>query len=67
VELEGDEARFFRPNGTPLVWPHPPRLEDAVGELEEAHAKLEIGPTTGLTSWNGKTPEYSWCVEVVCG
>jgi hypothetical protein len=19
-----------------------------------------------MTRWNGKTPEYSWCVEVVC-
>jgi hypothetical protein len=67
VELDGDEARFFRPDGTPLVWPAPARVEDAVGELEEACAELEIGATTGLTSWNGKTPEYSWCVEVVWG
>jgi hypothetical protein len=67
VELEDDEARFFRPDGTPLVWPTPSRVEDGVGELEEAHAELEIGATTRLTSWNGKTPEYSWCVEVVCG
>ncbi|MCU0650445.1 MAG: HNH endonuclease, partial [Gemmatimonadaceae bacterium] len=67
VELDEDEAHFFRPDGTPLVWPAPPRVHDAVGELEEAHAALEIGVTTGLTSWNGKTPEYSWCVEVVCG
>jgi len=66
VELDEDEARFFRPDGTPLVWPAPPRVEDAVAELEEAHAELEIGATTGLTRWNGKTPEYSWCVEVVC-
>jgi hypothetical protein len=66
VELEDDEARFFRPDGTSLVWPVPPRVEDAVGELEEAHAALEIGATTGMTRWNGKTPEYSWCVEVVC-
>ena len=67
VELDEDEARFFRPDGTPLVWPAPPRVEDAVGELEEAHAELEIGATTGMTRWNGKTPEYSSCVEVVCG
>jgi len=66
VELDGDEARFFRPDGTPLVWPTPSPVEDAVGELEEAHAELEIGATTGRTSWNGKMPEYSWCVEVVC-
>ncbi|MCU0674665.1 MAG: HNH endonuclease [Myxococcota bacterium] len=67
VELEDDEARFFRPDGTPLVWPAPPRVKDAVGELQEAHVQLGIAATTGLTSWNGKTPEYSWCVEVVCG
>ncbi len=66
VELDGDEARFFRPDGTPLVWPTPPWVEDAVAEIEEAHVELEIGATTGLTSWNGKTPEYSWCVDVVC-
>jgi hypothetical protein len=67
VELDEDEARFFQPDGTQLVWPRPPREEDAVAELEEAYAELEIGATTGLTRWNGKTPEYSWCVEVVCG
>jgi hypothetical protein len=63
VELDEDEARFSRPDGTPLVWPQPLRVEDAVAELEEAHTELEIGSTTGLTSWNGKTPEYSTCVE----
>jgi hypothetical protein len=67
VELDGDEARFFRPDGTPLVWPAPARVEDAVGELEEAHAELEIGATTGITRWTGTTPEYAWCVEVLCG
>jgi hypothetical protein len=66
MELEGDETRFFRPDGTPLVWPQPPRVEDAVDELKELHAALEIDATTGMTRWNGKTPEYSWCVEVVC-
>jgi hypothetical protein len=65
VELDGDEARFFRPDGTQLVWPRPPRIGDAVAELEEAHAELEIGATTGLTSWNGKAPEYAWCVPAV--
>jgi hypothetical protein len=63
VELDEDEARFFRSDGAPLVWPAPPRVADAVAELEEAYADLEIGATTGLTSWNGKTPEYSTCVE----
>ena len=67
VELDGGEARFLRPDGTPLVWPTPLRVEDAVAELENTHAELQIGATTGLTSWNGKTPEYSWCVEGVCG
>jgi hypothetical protein len=28
-----------------------------------AHGELEIGATTGLTRWNGKTPEYSRCVQ----
>jgi hypothetical protein len=62
VELDGDEARFFRPDGTQLVWPRPPRVEDAVAELEEAHAEMKMGPTTGLTLWNGRTPEYERCV-----
>ncbi|MCB9631074.1 MAG: DUF222 domain-containing protein [Sandaracinus sp.] len=66
VELDGDEARFFRPDGTPLVWPAPPGVEDAVAELKEAHAELEIGATTGLTRWDGRRPEYSWCVGAVC-
>ncbi|MCB9601928.1 MAG: DUF222 domain-containing protein [Sandaracinus sp.] len=66
VELEGDEARFFRPDGAPLVWPRPPRVEDAVAELEETHVDLAIGATTGLTRWDGRTPEYAWCVDVVC-
>jgi len=65
VALDDDDARFFRSDGTPLVWPTPSRVEDAVGELEEAHVELEIGATTGLTQWNGKTPEYSSCVEAV--
>ncbi|MCB9603883.1 MAG: DUF222 domain-containing protein [Sandaracinus sp.] len=64
VELEDNEARFFPPDGTPLVWPQPPRVDDAVREIEQAHSELAIGAMTGLTSWNGKTPEYSWCVEV---
>ena len=67
LQTDGDEVRFFRPDGTPLVWPRPPQVDDAVAELEEAHAELEIGATTGLTRWNGKTPEYAWCVEAVCG
>ena len=67
VELDGDEARFFRPDGTLMVWPKPVWVEDAVAELEVAHAELEIGATTGLTRWNGKRPEYAWCVEAVCG
>ena len=65
VELDGDEVRFFRPDGTQLVWPQPPRVDDAVAELEGAHAALAIGPTTGLTLWNGKSPEYGLCVEAV--
>ncbi|MCB9601677.1 MAG: DUF222 domain-containing protein [Sandaracinus sp.] len=66
VELDGDEARFFRPDGTPLVWPKPPRVEDAVAELENTHAELAIGATTGLTRWDGRTPEYDWCVAAAC-
>jgi hypothetical protein len=65
VELDGDEARFFQPDGTQLAWPRPPCIGDAVAELEEAHAELEIGATTGLTSWNGKAPEYARCVAAV--
>ena len=65
VELDGDEARFFRPDGTQLTWPRPLRVDDAVAELEGAHATLAIGPTTGLTLWNGKRPEYGLCVEAV--
>ncbi len=67
VELDGDEARFFDPNGALLVWPRPPRVEDALADLEDAHASLEIGPATGLTLWNGKTPDYAWCVEAALG
>ena len=67
VELHGDEARFHWPDGTLMVWPKPSRVEDAVAELEGAHAELEIEATTGLTRWNGKRPEYGWCVEAVCG
>ena len=66
VELDGDEARFFRPDGTLMEWPKPVWVEDAVAELEGAHAELGIGATTGLTRWNGKRPEYGWCVEAVC-
>jgi len=65
VELDGDEARFFRPDGTQQTWPRPLRVDDAVAELEGAHATLAIGPTTGLTLWNGKRPEYGLCVEAV--
>jgi hypothetical protein len=65
VEQDGDEARFFQPDGTQVVWPRPPRVEDAVADLEEAHAELKIGATTGLTSWHGKSPEYAWCVEAI--
>ena len=43
------------------------RVEDAVGELEEAHGEFEIGATTGLTRWDGRVPEYAWCVEAVSG
>jgi hypothetical protein len=67
VELDGDEARFFDPSGALLVWPRPPRVEDALADLEEAHASLDIGPATGLTLWNGKTPDYAWCVEAALG
>ena len=66
LQTDGEEARFFRPDGTPLVWPRMSRVDDVVAELEEAHAELEIGATTGLTLWNGKTPEYASCVEAVC-
>ena len=66
AELDGDEVRFFRPDGRPLVWPKPPRVQDAITELEEAHAELEIGSTTGLTQWDGRVPDYGWCVEVAC-
>ena len=65
VELDGDEARFFRPDGRELAWPCAPRVDDVIAELEEAHAELAIGPTTGLTLWSGKTPEYSSCVAAV--
>jgi len=65
VDFDGKEARFFRPDGTQLTWPRPLPVDDAVAELEDAHAELKIGATTGLTSWNGKTPEYAWCVEAV--
>jgi hypothetical protein len=65
VELDGDEARFFAPDGELLVWPRPRRVEDAFAELEDAHVSLGIGPTTGLTRWDGKTPDYAWCVEAV--
>jgi hypothetical protein len=65
VELDGDDARFFAPDGELLVWPRPRRVEDAFAELEDAHVSLEIGPTTGLTRWDGKTPDYAWCVEAV--
>jgi hypothetical protein len=67
VELDGDEARFFDPSGALLVWPRPPRVEDALADLEDAHASLDIGPATGLTLWNGKTPDYAWCVEAALG
>lgn len=43
----------------------PPRVEDAVAKLEEAHKEFENGATTGLRSWDGRTPEYAWCVEAV--
>ncbi|MCB9617723.1 MAG: DUF222 domain-containing protein [Sandaracinus sp.] len=65
VELDEDEARFFRPDGTPLVWPQPPRVDDAAGEIEQAHSELAIGAMTGLTRWDGRTPEYSWCVAAL--
>ena len=65
VELDGDEARFHRPDGTLLVWPKPLWVDDAVAELEEAHAELELGPATGLTLWNGRTPDYHACVSAV--
>ncbi len=65
VDFDGEEARFFRPDGTQLTWPRPLPVDDAVAELEHAHAELKIGATTGLTSWNGKTPEYAWCVAAV--
>lgn len=65
VELDGHEARFSRPDGTQLVWPRPLRVDDAVAELEGAHATLAIGPTTGLSLWNGKSPEYGLCVAAV--
>jgi hypothetical protein len=65
VDFDGKDARFFQPDGTQLTWPRPLPVDDAVAELEEAHAELEIGATTGLTSWNGKTPEYAWCVEAL--
>jgi len=64
VDFDGKDARFFQPDGTQLTWPRP-RVDDAVAELEEAHAELKIRATTGLTSWNGNTPEYSWCVEAI--
>jgi hypothetical protein len=67
VELDGDEARFFDPSGALLVRPRPPRVEDALADLEEAHASLDIGPATGLTLWNGKTPDYARCVEAALG
>ncbi|MCU0675938.1 MAG: HNH endonuclease [Myxococcota bacterium] len=65
VELDGDEARFFQPDGMQLVWPRSPRVEDALADLEDAHVSLEIGPATGLTLWDGKTPDYAWCVEAL--
>jgi hypothetical protein len=65
VELDGDEAWFFRPDGTQLMWPRPLRVDDAVAALEGAHVTLTTGPTTGLTLWNGKRPEYGLCVEAV--
>lgn len=66
VELHGNDACFFQPDGAQLVFPRPPRVEDVVTELEASHASLQIGPTTGLTLWNGKNPEYGACVEALC-
>ncbi|MCU0677472.1 MAG: HNH endonuclease [Myxococcota bacterium] len=67
VEIDGEAAWFFRPDGTQLVWPRPPRVDDTVADLEAAHAEMKIGPTTGLTQWNGQTPEYARCVQVALG
>ncbi|MEZ4250565.1 MAG: DUF222 domain-containing protein [Polyangiales bacterium] len=67
VELDGAEARFFRPDGRPLVFPQPSIAEQPIVAFQAAHEGLKIGPTTGLTSWNGKRPDYGLCVEVAMG
>ncbi|MCB9614848.1 MAG: DUF222 domain-containing protein [Sandaracinus sp.] len=70
VALEGNDAHFFRPDGTRLTWP----LRSAVhfdGEttgsnaLEAAQSSLAIGPETNRSRWNGKTPDYAACVAAV--
>ena len=64
VVREGDDLVFRAPDGRVLEpAPMPPALgDDPVAALLAPHQGLEIDDQTGLTPWDGRTPDYSACV-----
>ncbi|MCA9616309.1 MAG: hypothetical protein KC586_26315, partial [Myxococcales bacterium] len=62
VELrKGGDLRVCRPDGRELVWPTQTRAPRGFSQFEIPN----VGPETGLTRWNGRSPDYALCVTAV--
>ena len=64
VTREGDDLVFRTPEGRVLdPAPSPPGLGgDPIADLCAAQQALDLDYDTGLTYWDGRTPDYSACV-----
>lgn len=68
IELYEGTPLFYRPDGARIdtsVAP-PAAPEDPLAAFEALHDDLAIHDETGLTRWDGSTPDYHACVHLLC-